>query len=148
MLVAPNGFYFMIAWRGLEAGELKQITTFMRLEDMKLKIEQQRKIASNKEITIDTTIAGGYDDPAVGKDRYYQLQCIRTIIEKYKAGKQKMLIHMVTGLGKTRTAVALVKALLSHGLAKRILFVVDRRMLAKQSVDKEFALISKEYPSS
>jgi len=114
---------------------------------MKLKIEQQKKIASNKEITIDTTIAGGYD-PTVGKERYYQLQCIRTIIENYKAGKQKMLIHMATGLGKTRTAVALVKALLSSGLTKRILFVVDRRMLAKQSVDDGFSLISREFTSS
>jgi type I restriction enzyme R subunit len=33
----------------------------MSLEEMKLKIEQQKKIASNKEITIDTTIAGGFD---------------------------------------------------------------------------------------
>ena len=135
------------AWRGLDAGEFRQVTTFMSLEEMKLKIEQQKKIASNKEITIDTTIAGGYD-LTVGKERYYQLQCIRTIIDNYKAGKQKMLIHMATGLGKTRTAVALAKALLSSGLTKRILFVVDRRMLAKQAVDDGFSLISREYTSS
>lgn len=134
-------------WKGLDAGEFKQVNRFMTLEEMKLKIEQQKKIASNKEITIDTTIAGGFD-PTVGKERYYQLQCIRTIIENYKAGKQKMLIHMATGLGKTRTAVALVKSLLKSELAKRILFVVDRRMLAKQSVDDGFALISREYTSS
>ena len=144
---AERILFYDNAWKGLDAGEFKQVTSFMWMEDMKLKIEQQRKIASNREITIDTTIAGGYD-PTVGKDRYYQLQCIRTIIENYKSGKQKMLIHMATGLGKTRTAVALVKALLSNGLAKRVLFVVDRRMLAKQAVDKGFALISKEYPSS
>jgi type I site-specific restriction endonuclease len=144
---AERILFYDNAWRGLEAGEFKQVTTFMSLEEMKLKIEQQKKIASNKEITIDTTIAGGYD-PTVGKERYYQLQCIRTIIENYKAGKQKMLIHMATGLGKTRTAVALVKALLSCGLTKRILFVVDRRMLAKQAIDDGFSLISREYTSS
>lgn len=144
---AERILFYDNAWRGLDAGEFKQVTTFMSLEEMKLKIEQQKKIASNREITIDTTIAGGYD-PTVGKERYYQLQCIRTIIENYKAGKQKMLIHMATGLGKTRTAVALVKALLSSGLAKRILFVVDRRMLAKQAVDDGFSLISREYTSS
>jgi superfamily II DNA or RNA helicase len=55
---------------------------------------------------------------------------------------------MATGLGKTRTAVALVKALLSSGLSKRILFVVDRRMLAKQAVDYGFSLISREFTSS
>lgn|GEM_PF-332501 len=134
-------------WRGLDAGEFRPLSGFMTLEEMKLKIEQKKKIDSNREITIDTTIAGGFD-PDIGKDRYYHLQCIRTIIESYKAGKQKMLIHMATGLGKTRNSVALVKALLSHGLAKRVLFVVDRRMLAKQAIDKGFALISREYTSS
>ena len=135
------------AWKGLDAGEFRQVTSFMSLEDMKLKIEQQRKISSNREVKIDTTIAGGFDT-TVGKERYYQLQCIKILIGSYKAGKQKMLVHMATGLGKTRTAVALAKALLSHGLSKRILFVVDRRMLAKQAIEKGFALISKEYPSS
>ena len=135
------------AWKGLDAGEFKQANSFMSLEEMKLKIDQQKKIASNKEVKIDTTIAGGFD-PTVGKERYYQLECIRTIFENYKSGKHKMLIHMATGLGKTRTAVALVKALLNSGLAKRILFVVDRRMLAKQTVDDGFALISREYTSS
>ncbi len=134
-------------WRGLDAGEFKQVTTFMTLEEMKVKLEQQKKIAADKEISVDTTIAGGYD-PTVGKERYYQLDCIQAILNNYKAGKQKMLIHMATGLGKTRTAVALVKALLGSGLAKRILFVVDRRMLAKQAVDDGFSLISREYTSS
>lgn len=144
---AERILFYDNAWRGLEAGEFRQVTHFMSLEEMKLKTEQQKKIASNREITIDTTIAGGYDH-VIGKDRYYQLQCIRTVIENYKAGKQKMLVHMATGLGKTRTAVALVKALLSSGMCKRILFVVDRRMLAKQAVDDGFALISREHTSS
>ncbi|QDY32874.1 DEAD/DEAH box helicase family protein [Clostridium sporogenes] len=135
------------AWRGLDAGEFKQVNSLMSLEEMKLKVEQQKKIEANREIFIDTTIAGGYDS-TVGKERYYQLDCIRTIIESYKAGKQKMLIHMATGLGKTRTAVALVKALLDSGLSKRILFVVDRRMLAKQAVDDGFSIISGKYTSS
>ena len=144
---AERILFYDNAWRGLDAGEFKQVTTFMSLEEMKLKVEQKKKIDTNKEILIDTTIAGGFD-PTVGKERYYQLDCINIIINSYKAGKQKMLIHMATGLGKTRTAVALIKALLSSGLAKRILFVVDRRMLAKQAVDDGFSLISKEYSSS
>jgi len=81
---AERILFYDNSWRGLDAGEFKQVTTFMSLEEMKLKIEQQKKITSNKEISIDTTIAGGYD-PTVGKERYYQLQCIRTIIISYKA---------------------------------------------------------------
>ncbi len=79
---AERVLFYDNAWRGLEAGEFKQVTSFMSLEDMKLKVEQQRKIDSNKEITIDTTIAGGYD-LSIGMERYYQLQCIRTIIDLY-----------------------------------------------------------------
>jgi len=55
---------------------------------------------------------------------------------------------MATGLGKTRTVVALAKALLSHGLAKKILFVVDRVLLAQQALDDGFSLISKEHTAS
>ncbi|MBM4055622.1 MAG: hypothetical protein FJ264_13370 [Planctomycetes bacterium] len=52
------------------------------------------------------------------------------MIKLYREGKQKMLVHMATGLGKTRTMVAFVKALLEYNMAKRVLFVVDRIMLA------------------
>ena len=52
---------------------------------------------------------------------------------------------MATGLGKTRTMVALTKALLDSSLCKRILFVVDRRILAKQALEEGFALISPKY---
>jgi len=136
--------FYDMAWRGLEAGEFKRANGFLSLEQMKVKIEQQKKVVDVKEIKIDTTIAGGYD-PNVGKERYYQLECINTLIDKYRAGETKMLVHMATGLGKTRTMVALVKALLSHGLARKILFVVDRRMLAKQALDDGFSLISREH---
>ena len=108
---AERILFYDNAWRGLDAGEFKQVTTFMTLEEMKLKVEQQKKISSSKEISIDTTIAGGFD-PTVGKERYYQLACIRKIIENYKAGKQKMLqikgvelteITLHVGLGTFRT---------------------------------------------
>lgn len=85
---AERILFYDNAWRGLEAGEFRQVTTFMSLEEMKLKIEQQKKIASNKEIIIDTTIAGGYD-PIVGKERYYQLKCIQNHYRKLQSRKTK-----------------------------------------------------------
>lgn len=135
------------AWRGIDAGDFKPVKEFMSLEEMKLKVAQEKKKQANRDVKIDTTIAGGFDS-TVGKERYYQIECINAIINNYKAGKQRMLVHMATGLGKTRTAVALVKALLGGSLCKRVLFVVDRRMLAKQSVDDGFSLISREHTSS
>lgn len=135
------------AWKGFEAGEFRRVDGFMTLEEMKLKIEQERKINLDKEIEIDTSIAGGMDK-TVGKERYYQRECIEALIENYKNGKQKMLVHMATGLGKTRTTVALAKAMLDSGIARKILFVVDRVMLAQQALDDGFSLIGKDYTSS
>jgi len=138
-----NLFYDM-AWRGLEAGEFRPVNSFLSLEEMRLKQKQEEKRRLETEIVIDKSIAGGFD-PAAGKERYFQTDCIQTLIKGLKDGKDKMLVHMATGLGKTRTMVSLSKALLSHGLAKRILFVVDRRLLAEQARDDGFSLISPEY---
>jgi len=137
--------FYDTAWQGLDAGEFKRVDGFMSLEEMQLKIEQEKQKNIQKEIQIDKNIIGGYD-PTVGKERYFQTECVKTLIEKYKQGKQKMLVHMATGLGKTRIAVALVKSLFEHNLAKRVLFVVDRILLAKQARDEGFSLISKDFP--
>lgn len=131
-------------WKGLEAGEFRQVNSLMSLEEMQLKIEQARKINLDREITIDKGIAGGIN-PSCGKETYYQTECIQALIQKYKDGKPKMLVHMATGLGKTRTMVAFTKVLLEYNMAKRILFVVDRVMLAEQALNDGFSLISKEY---
>lgn len=136
--------FYDTEWKGLEAGEFRQVNSLLSLEEMQLKIEQARKINLNREITIDKGIAGGIN-PSCGKETYYQTECIQSLIQKYKDGKQKMLVHMATGLGKTRTMVAFTKALLEYNMAKRILFVVDRVMLAEQALNDGFSLIGKEY---
>lgn len=136
--------FYDTEWKGLEAGEFRQVNGLMSLEEMQLKIEQARKINLDREITIDKGIAGGMN-PSCGKEMYFQLECIEALIQRYKDGKQKMLVHMATGLGKTRTMVAFSKALLEYNMAKRILFVVDRVMLAEQALNDGFSLISKEY---
>jgi len=51
---------------------------------------------------------------------------------------------MATGLARLEPC-AFAKALLEYNMAKRILFVVDRVMLAEQSLNDGFSLISKEY---
>lgn len=144
---AERILFYDTAWKGLDAGEFRRVGNFMTLEEMKVKVEQEKKKNFAKEIIIDTSIAGGMDK-IVGKERYYQKECIETLIEKYRQNKQEMLVHMATGLGKTRTTVALTKALLDSGMARKILFVVDRIMLAQQALDDGFSLISKDYVST
>jgi type I restriction enzyme R subunit len=50
--------------------------------------------------------------------------------------KREMLIAMATGTGKTFTTVNQVYRLLKAGVAKRVLFLVDRRALAAQAVQE------------
>ncbi|OOP55593.1 MAG: hypothetical protein AYP45_13865 [Candidatus Brocadia carolinensis] len=66
-------------------------------------------------------------------------------MQKFREGEQKMLVHMATGLGKTRTMVVFIKAILEYNMARRVLFVVDRIMLADQALHDGFSLISKEF---
>jgi len=136
--------YYDTEWKGLEAGEFRQVSTLMSLEEMRLKIEQAKKVNIERPVVIDKSIAGGIN-PSCGKETYYQTECIQTLIKNYREGKQKMLVHMATGLGKTRTMVALIKALLEYNMAKHILFIVDRVMLAEQALNDGFSLVSKEY---
>ena len=139
-----RNLFYDIAWRGLDAGEFRPVNSFLSMEEVKIKIEQEKKRKQERDIVIDATIAGGFD-PSIGKERYYQADCIKALLAGIKNGQQKMLVHMATGLGKTRVAVAFCKALLEHGLARRILFVVDRRLLAEQAHDDGFSLISPTY---
>ena len=109
--------FYDTEWKGLEAGEFRQVDCFMTLDEMLLKVEQAKQINRQREIIIDKSIAGGIN-PSSGKETYYQTECIQMLIQKYKDGKQKMLVHMATGLGKTRTMVAFVKALLEYNMVK------------------------------
>jgi len=66
--------------------------------------------------------------------RPYQVEAIEAIEDAICNGKKTMLIAMATGTGKTFTLVSSMYRLLKSGYAKRILFLVDRRVLAAQTV--------------
>jgi type I restriction enzyme R subunit len=66
--------------------------------------------------------------------RPYQLDANTAIEEAIGSRKRQMLVAMATGTGKTFTLVNEVYRLLKSGVGKRILFLVDRRVLAAQAV--------------
>ncbi len=76
--------------------------------------------------------------------RPYQVKAIEAIENGLIDGKKKMLLAMATGTGKTFTTVSSIYRLLKSGYAKRILFLVDRRALAAQTVS---AISSFETPA-
>jgi type I restriction enzyme R subunit len=67
-----------------------------------------------------------------------QAQAIRNLEQSFGRADPRALIQMVTGSGKTFTAVNVAYRLLKFANIKRILFLVDRGNLGKQTED-EFA---------
>jgi type I restriction enzyme, R subunit len=66
--------------------------------------------------------------------RPYQVEACEAVEEAIRARRRKMLLAMATGTGKTLTTVNLVYRLMKAGVARRVLFLVDRRALAAQAV--------------
>lgn len=63
----------------------------------------------------------------------FQVEAIQAIEDAIRRRKRRMLVAMATGTGKTRTTVSLIYRLMRSGLARRVLFLVDRRALAAQA---------------
>lgn len=75
--------------------------------------------------------------------RPYQRDANTGMEEAIAARKRQMLVAMATGTGKTFTLVNEVYRLMKSGVARRILFLVDRRALAAQAV-RSFASFEPE----
>lgn len=69
-----------------------------------------------------------------GAVREYQERAILAVEQAIRDRKRQMMVVMATGTGKTRTTIQEAYRLMKTGIAKRILFLVDRRALAAQTV--------------
>lgn len=72
--------------------------------------------------------------PAHEQMRPYQLEANAAIEEALRRRLRRMLVTMATGTGKTLTTVNEVYRLMKSGVARRVLFLVDRKALAAQTV--------------
>ena len=72
------------------------------------------------------------------KPRYYQRIAINRVIDAIAQGKNRMLLVMATGTGKTFTAFQIVWRLWKSKSKKKILYLVDRNALADQTMQKDF----------
>ncbi len=75
--------------------------------------------------------------------RPYQLEANAATEGAILGRKRQMLLAMATGTGKTFTMVNQVYRLMKSGVARRVLFLVDRRALAAQAV-RAFAAFEPE----
>ena len=79
-----------------------------------------------------------YDDASGKTPRYYQLIAINRTVDAIARGENRILLVMATGTGKTYTAFQIIWRLWKSGTKKRILFLVDRNILADQTKTNDF----------
>jgi type I restriction enzyme R subunit len=68
-------------------------------------------------------------------EREYQRKAILAVEKAIEEGHDELLVAMATGTGKTRTCIGLCYRLLKTKRFRRVLFLVDRNALGKQTAD-------------
>ncbi len=79
-----------------------------------------------------------YTDNTAKTPHYYQAHAINQVIEAIAQGQKRLLLVMATGTGKTYTTFQIIWRLWKAKVAKRILFLVDRNILADQTIVNDF----------
>jgi type I restriction enzyme R subunit len=79
-----------------------------------------------------------FDDGSGKSPRYYQINAINRAVDAIARGENRILLVMATGTGKTYTAFQVIWRLWKSGAKKRILFLVDRNILADQTKTNDF----------
>jgi type I restriction enzyme, R subunit len=76
--------------------------------------------------------------PAVDRGRLWKVQheAIENLEKSLSENRPRSLVQMATGSGKTFTACSACYRLIKHAKAKRILFLVDRNNLGRQTLNE------------
>lgn len=136
---ATNGDGFVFHDKTVEAGQ--DIESEISLADFPTPQQLWQKYCVWKGYTDAQlpTLTQDYHDDGSGKaPRYYQLQAINKTIEAISRGKDRNLLVMATGTGKTYTAFQIIWRLWKAKVKKRILFLADRNILVDQTLNNDF----------
>jgi type I restriction enzyme R subunit len=79
-----------------------------------------------------------FDDGSGKAPRYYQMNAVNAAMEAIAKGRDRVLLVMATGTGKTYTAFQIIWRLWKAGRKKRILFLADRNVLIDQTMVNDF----------
>lgn len=77
-------------------------------------------------------------DPSGKEPRYYQVEAINRTVEAVANKQKRILLVMATGTGKTYTTFQIIWRLWKAKAVSRILFLVDRNILADQTRVNDF----------
>ena len=99
------------------------------------------RYVQTKDVSLEqqAVIEQEYHQEIGGKSpRYFQQIAINRTVEAITKGQKRVLLVMATGTGKTYTAFQIIWRLWKSKTKKRILFLVDRNILANQTMMNDF----------
>ncbi|MGV3554230.1 MAG: type I restriction-modification system endonuclease [Croceibacterium sp.] len=122
-LATKSGIWFWDARP--HAGEPRALSEWFSPRDLTERLEQE---AEEQPALADREIG-------VSGLRPYQTEAIEAVEAAIASGQRSILLAMATGTGKTRLAIALMFEVLRRKRFRRILFLVDRNALGRQTLD-------------
>lgn len=131
-LKAESGIWY---WDGRDQkNHSKALSHWFSPDDLKEKLQFDTQQGAQK---LQATPYDILTDASGLNLRPYQVEAIKAVEQKILTdySEQRALLAMATGTGKTRTMIGMCYRLIASGRFRRILFLVDRRMLGDQAKD-------------
>lgn len=76
------------------------------------------------------------DLPAQRANRFYQLEAINKVLSLYSSNENRVLLHMPTGSGKTRTAMQIIVRMLQEYPEKLVIWLAYSEELCEQAAQE------------
>ena len=111
------------------------IDKFPSPDELHIRLLNHKKLTLEQQDIVDTPY---YSDAYSHEPRYYQRIAINRTVEAIAKGKERVLIVMATGTGKTYTAFQIIHRLHKSGAKKKILYLADRNILIDQTMTQDF----------
>ena len=135
---SSNGKAFLEHDRTITKGKIENEISLESFPSPTELYERYKK-AKNINERIGQIIDQDYYQEVGGKEpRYFQRVAINRAVEAVAKGQKRLLLVMATGTGKTYTAFQIIWRLWKSKTKKRILFLVDRNILANQTRNNDF----------
>lgn len=109
-------------------------------EELVARFKQESGMTSIQEAVIGQPY---YSSQNTYSPRYYQRIAVNRTVDAIARGKDRLLLVMATGTGKTYVAFQIVYRMLQSGLKRKILYLADRNILVDQSIQQDFAPLEK-----
>lgn len=122
-LATKSGIWF---WDARSKAPPRALTEWLSPRDLLERLEQETAEDWQKAAEREIGVTGL---------RPYQQDAIEAVGQAVADGQQNILLAMATGTGKTRLAIALMYEMLRAKRFRRILFLVDRNALGRQTLD-------------